>query len=160
MRPLIQPQPQTLARFCACVHHHQITQRSCDDVRFCIFNHSFILQVAVAAFGHGAIVHPLSRNAIDRAPAGPDRCACSNFTGNCSNGQCVFRRHAQMPTGTLRHPLLIHLIVLQCTSNIVHFTRACSLSAHQLPLLPPRRTVSHQIVLLVQPRLLYRLPEV
>ena len=52
-----------------------------------------------SASGHGAVVSPLTRNAADRWPLGPNLCLCANTTpgsasthsaAGCANGQACY----------------------------------------------------------------------
>lgn len=51
---------------------------------------AFILSaLIIGALGHGALVSPRPRNAIDFAET-PDRCMCANNTLGCENGQACY----------------------------------------------------------------------
>jgi len=47
-----------------------------------------LLAAATGVAGHGAMVDPLPRNAIDRNES--SRCPCANATGPCNNGQSCY----------------------------------------------------------------------
>jgi len=49
-----------------------------------------VLLLFWSVIGHGSLVSPLSRNAVDRPPYGPNRCICANSTADCDNGQACY----------------------------------------------------------------------